>query len=56
MGDRLDPDASPKHASQAVTGVVAEAASTGELQHVISEFPENEGYGELLALADRNAS
>ena len=54
--ERLDTGASPKHASQAVASVVADAASTGELQDVISEFPKNEGYGELLALADENAA
>lgn len=56
VDDRLDADASPKRASQAVASVVADAATTGELQDVVSEFPKNEGYGELLALADENAS
>ncbi|WP_435178052.1 DUF2267 domain-containing protein [Halorussus sp. AFM4] len=54
--ERLDTGVSPKHASQAVASVVVDAASTGELQDVVSEFPRNEGYGELLALADESAS
>lgn len=57
VDDRLDDDdVSPKHSSQAVASVVVDAVSPGELRDVISEFPKNEGYGELLALADENAA
>lgn len=56
VDSRLDFDASPKHTSQAVMSVVVDATSKGELQDVISEFPKDEGYGELLTLADENAA
>lgn len=55
VASRLDADVSAKHTSQVVMSVVVDAVSKGELQDIVSEFPKNEGYGELLALADKNA-
>lgn len=55
VDDRLDADASPKRTSQAVASVVVDATTRGELQDLVSELPKDEGYGELLALADESA-
>lgn len=56
VGERMDSDASEKRVAQVVTSVVVDATTTGELQDLVSEFPKNEGYGEMLALADQNAA
>lgn len=37
--------------TQAVLSVVADAVETGELQDIVSQFPEEEGYGRFLDFA-----
>lgn len=36
--------------SQATMDVTVDAANTGELQDIVTQFPQNEGYGDLLSL------
>ncbi|WP_254537085.1 DUF2267 domain-containing protein [Halomarina litorea] len=44
-----DVEDDPETAAQAVASVAVEATGTGQIQDVVSQFPENEGYGGLLA-------
>lgn len=44
-----DVEDDPGSAAQAVVSVAVEATGTGQIQDVVSQFPENEGYGGLLA-------
>jgi uncharacterized protein (DUF2267 family) len=41
-------ESDPEEATRAVFDVTIEAAGTGQLQDVVTQFPENEGYGRLL--------
>jgi uncharacterized protein (DUF2267 family) len=55
VAERADVEAvadDPRTASQAVSDTVREAIGTGEFQDVVSQLPENEGYGGLLSTAE----
>ena len=45
-------ESDPEGTAQAVVSVAVEALDTGEVQDIVSQFPQNEGYGELLADVD----
>lgn len=42
----------PEGASRAVVSVAVEATDTGQIQDLVSQFPQEEGYGDLLADVD----
>ena len=45
----------PTENAQSVVGVAAEASGTGLVQDVVSQLPQNEGYGDLLETANETA-
>ena len=45
----------PTETAQAVVSVTVEATGTGLVQDVVSQLPQDEGYGDLLAAVDQAA-
>jgi uncharacterized protein (DUF2267 family) len=51
VADRAETDESEAaYLSQVGMDVTVDAAGTGELQDVVTQFPQDEGYGDLLSL------
>ncbi|MFC5970875.1 DUF2267 domain-containing protein [Halomarina salina] len=50
-----DVEDAPTATARSVVGVAVEATGTGLIQDVVSQLPQDEGYGDLLATADQSA-